>query len=234
MTTTKELFEHPFSKLIIDDNLIDKKTTTELEIYRNNSMFYSVHFFSLLMQLENAVELFSKYNYTKNDNIGRGFHLTYNYENYLIRIVSLSDRLLQTINAIYDLGIDEKDVKERLIFNNAKVKKTEIEAKYKIFNKTISEFIGNRNQIIHRHSLITDEISRLEKLYHPVLTESYLIGKSEDVIQSFKYIRKIELTKFIKETKSKFKIKNTEIYYSLIPIFDILLQKYEENKKNIA
>lgn len=234
MTTTKELLEHQFSKKIIDDNKIEQKITTELDEYIFNSMFYSVHFFSLLMQIENAVELFSKYNYSKNDNVGRGFHLSYNYENYLIRIVSLNDRLLQMINAIFDLGIDDKDVKDRLIFNNSKVKKTGIQLKYKVFNKIISEFVADRNKIIHRHSLVTDEISRIEKLYHPVLTKSYLVGKTDDEIQNFKYIRKTQLTKFIKETKQNFKSKNAEIYSSLIPIFDLLLSKYEENKKSIA
>ena len=102
MKNFENLHKHPFTIEILDDSkdfeLIENKekeyADSELEFYINNSSFYLVHLLSLLEQLKNAVELFSNYNYNKNDKIGRGKHLVYNYENYIIRLVSVSDRLL--------------------------------------------------------------------------------------------------------------------------------------------
>jgi len=132
MKTIDELYTHKFLDQIYIDNPLStlKKENsddlpTEIEFYKGNVLFYTIHLMDLIGQINDAVELLSNYNYNvKMKNIGRGKHLTYNIENYTIRINSLLDRILQTINATFHLGFDERHVNEKVVVRNIKVTTT--------------------------------------------------------------------------------------------------------------
>lgn len=238
MMEFENIYQHPLVQEILEDSkqfgLLDAPiegfADTEIKYYVNNSMFYVVHFISLLDQLNNAVVLFSNYNYNQKNEIGRGKHLTYNYENFIIRVVSISDRLLQVVNAIFYLGVNEKDVKERSILNNDKIQITDLPLKYKALNKVINKYIGDRNNVIHRYSHVEQKLSQIESFYHPVLTELYFEKSSPEEIHEFKEIRKRTLTRFVKKTKNEFKKTNESCLTSIYPIFDELLIEYTKNK----
>lgn len=247
MKNLEKLYEHPFVKNFLNDTAeygliekeIDEDNLSELECYIYNTMFYGVHLLSLFEQLQNAVELLSNYNYSKIDEIGRGKHLTYNVENYIIRFISISDRLLQTINAVFHLGNTEKIVSERIILSNLKVSMTEIPNSFKEFKKTLADFDdGNRNTIIHRHSYINKELNQIEKFYHPALTDIHFQKASNGEIEKFKNVRKLILTNFIKNTKQTFKENNELCFEKILPIFNILNEQYSkikiELKENVA
>ena len=241
MTELDNIYQHKLVQEILEDSdrfdLMDDSpkeyAETEIEYYINNSMFYLVHFISLLDQLDNAVELFSNYSYSQKNEIGRGKHLTYNYENFIIRLVSVSDRLLQVVNAIFYLGVNEKDVKERNILNNDKVVVTDLPKKYKELNKVLSKYIGDRNKVIHRHSHIEKKLTQIEKFYHTELTRRYFEKSSQEEIDKFKEIRKLVLTEFIKKTKTEFRKTNDACLKSIYPIFDELHNEYKAIKNRL-
>ena len=241
MTTFENLYKHPFTIEISDDtkgfgltkNRGNEYADTEIEFYINNSTFYLVHLISLLEQLKNAVDLFSNYNYNKKDEIGRGKHLVYNYENYIIRVVSISDRLLQLVNAIFYLGVNEKDVKERSILNNDKIVITQIPSKFKELNKVLNKFKGDRNQIIHRHSYVEKKLKRIEMFYHPEITKNYFESKSQKEIEQLKTVRKFALTDFIKKTKAEFRETNDNCFERIQPILDELHLEYKRIKTTL-
>lgn len=194
MTNFENLYKHPFTVEILDDTKgfgLTKKNSekeyadSEIEFYINNSSFYLVHLISLLEQLKNAVELFSNYNYNKKDGVDRGKHLVYNYENYLIRVISISDRLLQLVNAVFYLGVNEKSVSERNILNNDKVIITELPLKFKELNKVLNKFKGDRNKVIHIHSYVKKKLKQIEMFYHPEITKNYFENKSPNEIEQF-------------------------------------------------
>ncbi len=238
MTNFENIYKHPFTIEILDDTkgygLFKKRENeyadTELEYYVNNSSFYLAHLISLLDQLKNAVELFSNYSYNKKDDVGRGKHLVYNYENFIIRIVSVSDRLMQLINAVFYLGINDKDVKERLILNNDKVVTSAIPSKWKELNKVINKFKGDRNQVIHRHSYVEKKLKQIDMFYHPEITKQYFETKSKKEIEELKTVRKMALTDFIKKTKADFGETNEICFKHINIILDELHKEYERMK----
>src|SRR5690606_34214760 len=146
----------------------------------HNTGFYSIHFLELCRQLENAIELLSNFRYDGKSSISRGDHLTYNIENYIIRLTSLSDRTLQTINATFHLGIDERDVNERVIINNIKVSRTTLSKHYNDFKKSLKDYTGERNTIVHRHSFMDKQLKKIQIFYHSELTKG-MLADSEKV-----------------------------------------------------
>jgi len=241
MKTIDELYTHKFLEQIYIDNPLStlKKENsddlpTEIEFYKGNVLFYTIHLMDLIGQINDAVELLSNYNYNvKMKNIGRVKHLTYNIENYTIRINSLLDRILQTINATFHLGIDERHVNEKVVVRNIKVTTTEIPNHFDEIKKYLNEKSRLRNIIIHRHSIIDDELYRLQQLYHPEITSNYLNKADEKDIEKFKYIRKDTLTRYIKEKRKEFNEINETCFEKVITIFDLLLIKYNSVKAEI-
>jgi len=239
MTQLQKLQEHKLIESIFNDvSQFDlknelKENPTEYEYYIRNSAFYLTHFNSLLDQLQNAIDLLSNYNYSKNDEIGRGKHLTYNVENYIIRISSVSDRLLQLINAIFHLGIHENHVNERHLLKNMKVSISKIPEEFKYFKKTISDSDGNRNTIVHRHSIMDEKLNKIEIFYHPELIKQFFSKADEKEINKLKLVRKRALTDLLKSTKSEFNNQIEECIKSLFPIFDSLKVKYDKIIKEL-
>ena len=166
----------------------------------------------------------------KKDDVGRGKHLVYNYENFIIRIVSVSDRLMQLINAVFYLGINAKDVKERLILNNDKIVISEIPNRFKELNKVITKFKGDRNQVIHRHSYVEKKLKQIDMFYHPEITKEYFETKSKKEIEQLKTVRKMALTDFIKKTKTDFGQTNEICFKHINLILDELHKEYERMK----
>jgi hypothetical protein len=226
---------HPFIEEVVAESILlddkPKESFTEVDIYVNNCAFYSVHFFSLLDQLENAIHVLSHYRYgIKGDQFGRGKHFSYNYENYLIRLISISDRLLQVVNSVYNLGIDERDVKETLILKNEKVLVTPLPKEFKELKKILNNYNADRNAIIHKNSLINKDIVRIEKMYHPELSKRFFERSSPEEIARFKSLRSRVLSHLVIKTKKDFRNINNDCFEKILPILDTLNIQYAKMK----
>lgn len=245
MTNLDKIIAHKFTQRLLNDSEIISKGRnfkltdielenpdfSEYEFYIHNTGFYFIHFLELSRQLENAIALLSNFRYDNKNEISRGDHLTYNIENYIIRLTSITDRVLQVINAVYHLCINEKDVNERVIINNLKVSRTKLPKVYNEFRKSLKEYTGERNTIVHRHSFIDMQLKRIQIFYHKELTKGMLADKDKG--DSFKEVRKGVLTKFVSERKKEFHQTNETCFKTLLPILDVLDEQYELNKHKL-
>ncbi|MDX2359327.1 MAG: Cthe_2314 family HEPN domain-containing protein [Crocinitomicaceae bacterium] len=228
---------HLFTQLLNDstgfsDEADEDTVFTEYEYYVRNAGFYCVHLLELCKQLDNAIELFSNFNYSKSNKVGRIEHLKYNLENYIIRLTSISDRMLQLINGVFHLGTNEKSVNDRTILTNVKVDRTDVPKLYKVFNKTIKDYTSDRNAIVHRHAYLDDKLHRFKLFYNDELTQ-IAFDKKELNQESFKHRRKKMLTDFILDKKTVFKEINKNCFVTILPIFDQLETEYNKQKKQL-
>jgi hypothetical protein len=240
MTTDKIISHNFFQQLlkdvepflkdakIADVELINKDVIPEIEYYIQNVNFYAIHLFELCKQLERAVELLSNFRFNSKNGISRGEHLTYNVENYIIRLTSLTDRILQTVNAVFHLGINEKDINERVIINNLKITMTSLPASFNEFRKVLQNYVSERNVIVHRHSYIKKELYVIEMLYHPLMTKETSINKDE--AENLNQIRKETLSYYLSKIKKEFKQTNEKCFEKLLLIFDDLDEQYSSMK----
>ena len=245
MTNLDKIIGHKFTQRLLNDSEIISKGRkfkltdielenpefSEYEFYIHNTGFYYIHFLELCRQLENAIILLSNFRYDNKTEISRGDHLTYNIENYIIRLTSITDRTLQVINAVYHLCVDEKDVNERVIINNLKVSRTKLPKHFNEFKKSLKDYAGERNTIVHRHSFINKQLRKIQIFYHKELTKGMLADK--DIAVGFKEVRKGVLTKFISDRKKEFHATNETCFKTLVPILDILDEQYETNKQKL-
>ncbi len=235
--TTDNLISHNFFQQLLKDTepflkdakiadveLINKDVVPEIDYYIQNVAFYAIHLLALCNQLERAVELLSNFRFNSKNGISRGEHLTYNVENYIIRLTSLTDRILQTINAVFHLGINEKDINERVIINNLKVTMTLLPASFNEFRKDLQKYVSERNVIVHRHSHIKKDLHIIEALYHTQLSKKML--ENNDEAENFKEVRKEVLTRYLSRTKKEFKQINGMCFEKLLLIFDDLDKQY--------
>lgn len=215
----------PFLKdaKIADVELINTDIIPEIEHYIQNVHFYANHLFHLCNQLERAIELLSNFRFNSKNGISRGEHLTYNVENYIIRLTSLTDRILQTINAVFHLGINEKDINDRIIINNLKVTMTSLPESFKEFRKVLQNYVTERNVIVHRHSHIKKDLFQIEIFYHTELSKRML---ESDKGKNLKYVRTQALNRYLSKTKKEFTQTNQMCFEKLLLIFDDLDKQY--------
>lgn len=237
---TDNLISHNFFQQLLKDvepflkdakktevELINEDVIPELDYYIQNTAFYANHLFHLCNQLERAIELLSNFRFNSKNGISRGEHLTYNVENYIIRLTSLTDRILQTINAVFHLGINEKDINERVIINNLKVSMTSLPTSFNEIRKVLQSYITERNVIVHRHSHIKKELFQIELFYNTELSKRML---ESDKGENLKYVRTQTLTRYLSKTKKEFTQINKMCFEKLLLIFDDLDEQYSSMK----
>ncbi|MGK6349661.1 Cthe_2314 family HEPN domain-containing protein [Parapedobacter sp. DT-150] len=244
--TSDKITSHRFTQNLINDSRViardhkfrltdiefeEDPDFTEYEYYIHNTGFYCVHLLELCRQLENAVNLISNFRYDKKNEFGRVDHLVYNIENYMIRLTSLSDRVLQVINATFHLAINEKDVNERVIINNLKVARTSVAPHFNEFKKTLKDYTGERNTIVHRHSYLNKQLLKIQVFYDTQLTKGIL--EDNDRALGLKEIRKTLLTKFIVDRKKEYEKTNENCFEKLMPLLDDLAEQYEKMKQSL-
>lgn len=240
MIMSEELEKHVFTKTLLEDvellsinrdvNIFDVELKdanfSEYEFYIHNTGFYFFHMIQLCNQLNYAIELLTNFNYNTKNKVTRDQHLIYNVENYIIRLTSLNDRLLQLVNGVFHLTIDEKNVNERNILTNLKVSRTDFSILYKEFKKENLKYVGERNTIVHKHSYLNEKLRKIEVLYE----SNFLFRLNKIDVETAKFIRKDIITKYVKEIKSDFTNANNECINKLIPILDFLYQHYLKTK----
>lgn len=208
---------------LYDLELINDDIIPEIEYYIHNTAFYANHLYHLCRQLERAIELLSNFRFNSKDGISRGEHLTYNIENFIIRLTSLTDRILQTINAVFHLGISEKDINDRIIINNLKVTMTSLPESFKEFRKVLQNYVTERNVIVHRHSHMKKELFQIEIFYDTEISKRML---ESDKGKNLKHVRTQALISYLSKTKKEFNETNQMCCAKLLPIFDDLDKQY--------
>lgn len=173
------LHEHKIGKLISDDvsfiakESIKKKAEKTIEL---DSKFYYV---SQLMypcfEIENKFEdfqqaylLLSKYPKGKKyqKNFTRENYIIYHLQFYMISQVALFDRLLHLTNFVFELGLDDLNVKYSIIINNSRVPKS-----CKSIIKDFDNFLSKNNIRAVQNKIKHKERLKDSKLYTASLFE---------------------------------------------------------------
>lgn len=90
--------------------------------------------------------------------------IEYHYSNYVTIVVSLYDIALILTNAVFRLGIPERQCKDDVVTNNAWVTGTPVKSALEHLNKVIQPFRMPRHGHIHRGEV--PDIEELEKTEH--------------------------------------------------------------------
>lgn len=203
---------------------------SEYQYYVQKVGFYLVNTISWCKQLNLAIDLLSNFDYSKKE-ASRADHLIYNIENYLIRIKSVHDRVLQLVNAVFHLCINEANVNHGVIVSNYNVQhRPEILRAVKAISKYLSEHEQIRHTLIHRHSLIDKDLKKVELFY----LNNFEHIDDEDHVKAYKYVRTEYLKKVLSEKKSEFREINSTLYTLINALFLELNSEYERQKKIVG
>ncbi|ASJ98279.1 Cthe_2314 family HEPN domain-containing protein [Shewanella marisflavi] len=245
MSKFSELDENSFLVSVLKDGEVafsdievDKLATelpedielSEYQYYVQKVGFYLVNTISWCKQLDLAIELLSNFDYSKKE-ASRADHLIYNVENYLIRIKSVHDRVLQLVNAVFHLCINEANVNHGVIVSNYKVQhRPETLKAVKAISKYLSEHEQIRHTLIHRHSLIDKDLKKIELFY----LNNFEHIDDEDKVKAYKYVRTEHLKKVLSEKKSEFREINSTLFTLINALFLELNSEYERQKKIVG
>lgn len=247
---TDVLIAHSFYQQIIEDTkpffkgakmsdkyMVDKNENDipDLEHYIRYVTFYFIHLFSLCYQLERAINLLSNFRADNKNEIGRGHHLTYNIENYFIRLDSLYDRNLQLVNAVFCLGFDDSKVKKDKVLK--KISEVddcnELNNSLDELNKVLKKHSDEkRNVIVHRHSYYDQELEMIEMYYHPFYSKTIL--EDPDRAENFKQIRKEQLSFYLRKKKKEFKEINEKSFEKIFIILNEIEKEYTLKKQKLS
>jgi hypothetical protein len=203
---------------------------TECQYYIQKVGFYLVNTTSWCKQLDLAIELLSNFDYSRKETKRTG-HLIYNIENYLIRIKSVHDRLLQLVNAVFHLCINEANVNHGVIVSNYKVQhRPEILKAIKAVSKYLSEHEQIRHTLIHRHSLLDKDLKKIELFY----MNNFEHIDDQAQVKAYKYVRTEHLKRFLTDKKSEFRQINRDLYKLVNTLFIELKPEYDRQKKIVG
>jgi hypothetical protein len=213
--------EIDFSDIVISEDVI----FDELEYYVHKVGFHLSYLIKWCKQLKIGIEFLSNFEYKNNVEYNRIDHLSYNIENYIIRFQSVSDRILQLINAVFHLAISDNNVTNNVVMSNLKVDRTKVPLKYKPIKKYLKLFYNDRNTIVHRHSYLEIELKKLELFYHP---------NNDDIDERSKLFRANKLKEYIKDKKDYFNECNQGLFKLLPDLFQELLIEYKRKKEDLT
>ena len=245
MSSFEKLDENEFLKSVLSDGedafkdiVVDRLATelpedielSEYQYYVQKVGFYLVNTLAWCKQLDLAIDLLSNFDYSKKTS-SRADHLVYNVENYLIRIKSVHDRVLQLVNVVFHLCINEANVNHGVIVSNYKVQhRPEIHKAIKAISKYLSEHEQIRHTLIHRHSLLDSDLKRIELFY----LNNFEHIEDEEQVRAYKYIRSDRLKRYLSEKKQEFSEMNDKLSNLIDELFTALKQEYERQKKIVG
>lgn len=220
-----------FSDIEFDPTALELPEDTELDEYQyyiHNVGFYLVHTLTWCNQLDLAIEFLSNYDYSKKIEATRADHLIYNLENYLIRLNSVYDRVLQIVNAVFHLCVNEENVSHSIIVSNYKIQhRVNIFSSIKKIKKSLKDYAQARHTLIHKHSWQDLKLRKIELFYLNTLDDP---SQSDEWKTRLKQHRARFLGEYISEKKTEFKKINSSLAVLLSELFDLLLTEYNQQK----
>ena len=197
----------------------------EQQYYIQKVGFFLVHTLAWCRQLDLAIEFLSNFDYSKKNSATRADHTIYNLENYLIRINSAYDRVLQLVNAVFHLGVSEEHVSHAVIISNAKVQhRPEIVSKGKAVQKYLKDYAQARHTLVHKHSYLDVKMRRLELFY---LHDLDSLPKDDAWKENLKAFRAQYLKEFLSEKKDEFQNINDGLGDKINDLFGELHHEYK-------
>ena len=191
-----------------------------------------MHTLTWCKQLYLSIEFLSNYDYSKKIESNRADHLIYNLENYLIRLNSVYDRILQVVNAVFHLCVNEECVSHSVIVSNYKVQHNlEIQNSIKKIKKFLKDYAQTRYTLIHKHSWQDLKLRKIELFYLNDLVDPQ---KSDEWKKGFKQYRARFLGDYISEKKTEFKEINTQLANLINDLFNLFQNEYTNQKAKLS
>lgn len=213
----------------------DEPMVDELQFYVTRVGYSLAHTLAWVEQLYQAVNFISDFSYArrmKEDGIRRSHHLIYNVENYLVRLQSVYDRLLQLTNSVFHICMSDKLVSHDLIVSNLRVARTKVPRLLKAVRNTIKHKADDRHEIVHQHSYIEPELRKVELLY--MLTkETWEVGGESMPYKNLCYVRSQQMKNFTAAKKAEFQSINASLVAALEPLFTELHAQYKKEKERL-
>jgi Cthe_2314-like HEPN len=187
-----------------------------------------------LQQLHQAVHFLNDYSYRRplaEAGLTRWHHVTYNVENYEIRLQSIYDRFLQLSNAVFHLCISDELVNHGAIVSNLHVSRTKVPKLLKAVRKVLEPKAQARHDLIHKRTHRDPELDRLAILYmYSRATWGTDLGRS---FVQLKHHRAQSLGVITARLKNEFQTINQSLMETTDPLFSELLHQYKRQKSRI-
>ena len=206
---------------------------TEEQNYNRYVFWYAWNLVESLRRLENAKKYIGDFPKPKaylKQEITQYDWIQYHYHIYIVSIVSLYDIALKLTNAVFRLGLPEREAKPNTIEENLWVKSTGIADLLKLLRQVIAKHTKERHSFIHEGDLIKlDEIDE-EQFYEFYLLELFCMALKMNIevplpisVEKLKRLSKTVVNGLLK----KMSIENASLETRVISLFDKLLPVYE-------
>jgi len=171
----EELAKHPFMKQLRDDYypIIDEKFPESLKCAKNEDLRSKVRskmedskwyryevfqklsgLFSVLDRIVHAHSFLQVFpmprTYEKRCEITQDIWINYHFLYYIFSVVSLFDCILILTNAVFRIGLRDRDCKRNAIIKNYWVRRIEFDLTLKKFEPISDKYKGIRNMQLHR------------------------------------------------------------------------------------
>jgi hypothetical protein len=183
-----------------------------------------------LDQMVQYISNFSVSNTMKRKGVTRHTYLAYHIENYIIRVASIYDRVLQLIDTVFHLCNDPQNCTNDVILNNLKVKRTDVPSALRPLKKLLKEYRFPRNSIVHFEPYEDKLLRRLE-LYSHFNKDSPELDAS--IAKNIPFIQREAANDLIREKKKEFALLNKSIASALSLFLNKLEAHYEINEKRL-
>lgn len=236
------LKRHPFVRTVLDDAMRvqveagigpfddnpDEPPVDERQFYVMRVGYGLADALTWVEQLQHAVHFLNDFGYQRavqREGVTRYHHLIYNIENYLVRLQSIYDRLLQLTNLVFHICMSDELVNHSLVVSNLRVSRTKIPKFLRVVRKTIEPLATARNDIIHKHSYTDRDLRRLEAFY---MYDETTWRESEKKVpyKNLKYLRSQLMKKTTTAKRKEFAAVNASLLQTLEPLFTELLAQY--------
>lgn len=236
-----DLKQHSFVRRVFDDAMrvrtkagigpFDNESNAPLldeeQFYVTRVGYGLAHTLTWVEQLHHAVHFLVAFNYDSKvtqGGVNRFHHLIYNIENYLVRLQSVYDRLLQLTNIVFHICMSDELVNHSLIVSNLRVSRTKVPKLLKTVRRTIEPLATARNDIIHKHSYTDHDLQRLELFY---MHKEATWGADQKLpFKSLKHLRSQLMKKATTSKRTEFAALNASLLAALDPLFTELLAQY--------
>lgn len=234
MQVFDRLNDNKLMKAVLEDvpstEPADDTEINEHQFYVQRVGFYVVHTIAWCQQLHMASEFLSNFDYSKKISASRADHLIYNVENYLIRLNSVYDRVLQLVNAVFHLCIGEENISHGVVVGNYRVQHdSDALKKIKAIRKYLEDYAQDRHTLVHKHSLLDVKLRRIERMYVHDLRGA---DQNDEHVKLFKIRRAAYLRDYVVEKKDEFVKINLGLVDLIDQLFDVLHGEYGRQRES--
>ncbi len=149
------------------------------------------------------------------DGVTRHSHILLCMENYIIRIRSLYERVLQLVNIVFRIYNPPDQVSHALIKNNLHVANSKLPGALQKLKKITDRYYEDRNKIIHRECFQEDDLRHLE-----------LLTISRDRFPGLEGDLKFFSSVYVRDKTMELKKTNSAVFGAISDIFNLLLHQY--------